>query len=76
MQQFIGILANYKSLDTAYKILDDLGINEEDSKKILELLNITNIVSTSLVIKLIRKNKDFLLHQDLTPFTKNNISNI
>ncbi len=76
LQQFIGILANYKSLDTAYKILDDLGINEEDSKKILELLNITNIVSTSLVIKLIRKNKDFLLHQDLTPFTKNNISNI
>ena len=76
LQQFIGILANYKSLDTAYKILDDLGINEEDSKKILELLNITNIVSTSLVIKLIRKNKDFLLHQDLTPLTKNNISNI
>lgn len=76
LQQFIGILANYKSLDTAYKILDDLGINEEDSKKILELLNITNIVSTSLVIKLIRQNKDFLLHQDLTPFTKNNISNI
>lgn len=76
LQQFIGILANYKSLDTAYKILDDLGINEEDSKKILELLNITNIVSTSLVIKLIRQNKEFLLHQDLTPFTKNNISNI
>ena len=76
LQQFIGILANYKSLDTAYKILDDLGINEEYSKKILELLNITNIVSTSLVIKLIRQNKEFLLHQDLTPFTKNNISNI
>lgn len=76
LQQFIGILANYKSLDTAYKILDDLGINEEDSKKILELLNITNIVSTSLVIKLIRQNKEFLFHQDLTPFTKNNISNI
>ena len=37
------ILSNYKSLDTAYKILDDLGINEEDSRKILEFLNITNI---------------------------------
>lgn len=76
LQQFIGILSNYKSLDTAYKILDDLGINEEDSRKILEFLNITNIISTSVVIKLIRQNKDFLLQQDLTPFTKNNISNI
>lgn len=76
LQQFIGILSNYKSLDTAYKILDDLGINEEDSRKILEFLNITNVISTSVVIKLIRKNKDFLLQQDLTPFTKNNISNI
>ena len=69
-------LSNYKSLDTAYKILDDLGINEEDAKKILEFLNITNVISTSAVIKLIRQNKDFLLQQDLTPFTKNNISNI
>lgn len=76
LQQFIGILSNYKSLDTAYKILDDLGINEEDSKKILEFLNITNVISTSVVIKLIRQNKEFLLQQDLTPFTKNNISNI
>ena len=76
LQQFIGILSNYKSLDTAYKILDDLGINEEDAKKILEFLNITNVISTSAVIKLIRQNKDFLLQQDLTPFTKNNISNI
>ena len=63
-------------MDTAYKILDDLGINEEDAKKILEFLNITNVISTSAVIKLIRQNKDFLLQQDLTPFTKNNISNI
>lgn len=76
LQQFIGILSNYKSLDTAYKILDDLGINEEDSRKILEFLSITNVISTSVVIKLIRQNKDFLLQQDLTPFTKNNISNI
>lgn len=76
LKQFIGILSNYKSLDTAYKILDDLGINEEDSRKILEFLNITNVISTSVIIKLIRQNKDFLLQQDLTPFTKNNISNI
>ncbi len=73
---FIGILSNYKMLDTEYKILDDLGINEEDSGKILEFLNITSVVSTSVVIKLIRKNKEFLLRQDLSPFTKNNINNI
>lgn len=76
LKYFIGILSNYKSLDTAYKILDDLGINEEDSRKMLELLNITNVISTSVVIKLIRKNKEFLLQQDLSPFTKNNINNI
>ena len=73
---FIGILSNYKMLDTEYKILDDLGINEEDSGKILEFLNITSVISTSVVIKLIRKNKEFLLRQDLSPFTKNNINNI
>ena len=76
LKHFIGILSNYKSLDTAYKILDDLGINEEDSRKILELLNITNVISTSAVIRLIRKHKEILLQQDLSPFTKNNINNI
>lgn len=76
LKHFIGILSNYKSLETTYKILDDLGINEEDSKKILELLNITNVISTSVVIRLIRKNKEFLLQQDLSPFTKNNINNL
>ncbi len=76
LMHFVGILSNYKLLDTAYKILDDLGINEEDSRKILELLNITNVISTSVVIRLIRKNKEILLQQDLSPFTKNNINNI
>ncbi len=76
LKYFIGLLSNYKSLDTAYKILDDLGINEEDSRKMIEILNITNVISTSVVIKLIRKNKEFLLQQDLSPFTKNNINNI
>ncbi len=76
LKNFVGILSNYKSLDTAYKILDDLGINEEDSRKILELLNITNVISTSVVIRLIRKNKEMLLQQELSPFTKNNINNI
>ena len=56
--------------------MDDLGINEEDSRKILELLNITNVISTSAIISLIRKNKGFLLQEDLSPFTKNNINNI
>lgn len=76
LQQFIGILSNYKSLETAYKILDDLGINEEDSKIILEALNIANVISTSAIIKSIRQNKDYLLTLNLTPFTINNIKNI
>ena len=76
LQKFIGILSSYKSFDTANKILDDLGINEEDFEKILQLLNISNVISTSMIIKLIKQNKEFLLKQELTPFTKNNIENI
>lgn len=76
LQKFIGILASYKNFDTANKILDDLGINEEDFIKIIELLNISNAISTSMIIKLIKQNKKYLLNLDLTPFTKNNIKNI
>lgn len=76
LQKFIGILSSYKNFDTANKILDDLGINEEDFIKIIELLNISNTISTSMIIKLIKQNKRYLLDQDLTPFTKNNIENI
>lgn len=76
LQQFIGILSNYKSLETPYKILDDLGINEDDAKLILETLTISNVTSTSTIIKLIRQNKSILLKLKLTPFTINNIKNI
>ena len=76
LQKFIGVLSSYKSFATAYKILDDLGISEEDSKKIIELLRIQNVTSTSFVIKLIKLNKNLLLKQDLTPFTLNNIESI
>ena len=76
LQRFIGVLSNYKTFETAYKILEDLGINEEDSNRILETLHISNIVSTSKMIKLIKQNKGILLSLDLTPFTINNIKNI
>ena len=76
LQKFIGMLSSYKTFDTAAKILDDLGINEEDSKKIIDILNISNVTSTSSVIKIIRKNRNYLLSQDLSPFTINNINNI
>lgn len=76
LQKFIGILSGYKSFDTTYKILGDLGINEEDSKKILEFIGVTNVTSTSYIIRLIRTNREFLIKQDLTPFTINNIMNI
>lgn len=76
LQRFIGVLSNYKTFETAYKILEDLGINEEDSNRILETLHISNIISTSKMIKLIKQNKKVLLSLDLTPFTINNIKNI
>ena len=76
LERFIGVLSNYKTFETAYKILEDLGINEEDSNRILETLHISNIISTSKMIKLIKQNKKVLLSLDLTPFTINNIKNI
>lgn len=76
LQKFIGILSNYKNFETVYKILDDLGINEEDSRKIIEILNVANITSTSNIIKLIRQKKNVLLEENLSPFTLNNIKNI
>lgn len=76
LQRFIGVLSNYKTFETAYKILEDLGINEEDSNRILETLHISNVISTSKMIKLIKQNKGILLSLDLTPFTINNIKNI
>lgn len=76
LNNFIGILSSYNSLETAFKILEDLGINDVDSKVILKYLNVPNITSTSTIIKLIRDNKNALLKQNLTPFTQNNIRNI
>ena len=76
LQKYIGMLSSYKAFDTASKILDDLGINEEDSKRIMESLNISNVTSTSSIIRIIKQNKKYLLSQDLSPFTINNISNI
>lgn len=73
---FIGLLSTYKSLETSYKILDDLGINEDDSTKILELLNISNVISSSKMIRQIKNNKDLLINGDLNPFTINNIKNM
>lgn len=76
LQQFIGVLSNYKNFEITFKIMDDLGINEDDSKIILEFLNISQVVSTSMIIRRIKANKDSLLQLNISPFTKNNIINM
>lgn len=76
LNKLIGLLSTYKSLETSYKILDDLGIIEDDSKKILELLNISNVISSSTMIKQIKTNKSLLINSNLNPFTINNINNM
>lgn len=76
LQMFVGLISNYHSLETTYKILDDLGIDESDAVKILNILNISNIISSSTMIRLIRKNKDVLIKAELSPFTINNIINM
>lgn len=76
LNKFLGLISTYKSMETPYKILDDLGINEDDSTKILELLNISNVISSSKMIRQIKNNKVLLMNSDLNPFTINNIKNM
>lgn len=75
---FIDLVSTYKILETSCKILDDLGINEDDSAKILELLNISNVISSSKMIRQIKNNKTLLINSNLNlnPFTINNIKNM
>lgn len=76
LKTFIGIVASYKSSDTSMKILDDLGINDIDSEKIINIIGIPNNISSSKMIRIIKENKNLLINSDLNPFSINNINNM
>lgn len=76
LKEFKNIVSAYSNMDIAYKILEDLGIEEIDIDKIIKKVSIDNNVSTSSVIELLRKNKELLMNSDISPFSKNNIQNL
>lgn len=76
MRNFITLISSFNKLETSYKILDDLGIENEDAQKIIEALNINNNISASKMMRLLKNNKEKLLEEMLSPFSKNNIDNI
>lgn len=76
LKEFKNLVSSYSNMDTAYKILEDLGIDETDIGKIIKILSIDTNVSTSSVIKLLKNNRDVLMSEEISPFSKNNIMNL
>ena len=76
VNKFIALISGFNKLETSFKILDDLGIESNDAKKILDILEIDNNVSVSMVLNLIKEKRRKILEEDLSPFSKNNIDNM
>ena len=76
LNTFVSLIATFNKLDISYKILEDLGIENSDAKKIIDMLKIDNNVSASMVLSMIENKRKDILNQELSPFSKNNIDNI
>ncbi len=76
LNTFISLITTFNKLDTSFKILEDLGIETGDAKKIIDILNIDNNVSASMILNLIENKRVDILKEDISPFSKNNIDNI
>lgn len=72
---FIATLSKFGGDDIKDKILDNLGIEQMDRWKIIGLSEKGN-VSTSSIIKLIRNNRETIISDCISPFTRKNINNI
>ena len=77
LNRFIALLSNYNKMETSFKILDDLGIENNDAQIIIDTLKIdTTKISASKMMDMIRNNKDDLAKKVTSPFSMNNIMNI
>lgn len=76
LNMFRKLLSEFSDYDGNDKILDDLGIEEEDFNAISNYVKYGKINSTSNVIKTIKKNKNEILEENISPFTKHNIKNL
>ena len=73
---FISLISSFNNAEVSYKILDDLGIENNDAQKIVEVLKIGNEISASSMMSILKENKDILMNEGLSPFSKNNIESI
>lgn len=76
LNMFRKLLSEFSDYDGNDKILDDLGIEEEDFNAISNYVKYGKSNSTSNVIKTIKKNKNEILGENISPFTKHNIKNL
>lgn len=76
LRTFISLLTTFNKLETSYKILDDLGIANDDAQKIIQVLNLDNNISASKMMKILKDNKIKLISEINSPFSKNNIESI
>ena len=76
MKKFISLISSFNNSEVSYKILDDLGIETNDAQKIIKVLNISNDISASSMMNILKENKIKLLKENLSPFSKNNIESI
>jgi len=76
LNMFRGLLSKFSDFEGHDKILDDLGIEEKDFNIISRYIKSDEINSTSNIIKSIKKNKNIILLENVSPFTKHNIKNL
>ena len=76
VKKFISLISSFNNSEVSYKILDDLGIETNDAQKIIKVLNISNDISASSMMNILKENKIKLLKENLSPFSKNNIESI
>lgn len=76
LNMFRGLLSKFSDFEGHNKILDDLGIEEKDFNIISRYIKSDEINSTSNIIKSIKKNKNKILLENVSPFTKHNIKNL
>ena len=76
LKQFIQIINSYNNKGIANKILEDLGIEDNDASKIVTMLNLNDKISTSKMIDYLKKEQKRVISNVESPFSKNNIENM
>lgn len=76
LNKYLSILASFNDMEINNKILDDLGIESEDASKILKKLELKEDYSASGLITIIKSRKSEILEENISPFSKQNISNL